>query len=193
MKQIIIFVFILFPLGLFSQQTGVIFGKITDSGGQPIYNANITLSDHAGGTTTNKDGSYELRIPANKKVFLSISFIGYEISPFEVTVRSGERKEVSKILTTSSTQLASIEVKDQQIRKSTFNRLDPKSVTFIPSMNSSIEDMIKTMPGVSSRNELSSQYSVRGGNYDENLVFVNDIEVYRPFLIRSGQQEGQSF
>lgn len=193
MQQIIILVFILFPLGLFSQQTGVIFGKITDSNGQPIYNANITLSDHAGGTTTNKDGSYELRVPANKQVLISISFIGYEISPFEVTVKSGERKEVSKILTTSSTQLESIEVKDQQIRKSTFNRLDPKSVTFIPSMNSSIEDLIKTMPGVSSRNELSSQYSVRGGNYDENLVFVNDIEVYRPFLIHSGQQEGQSF
>jgi len=193
LQQIIILVFILFPLGLFSQQTGVIFGKITDSNGQPIYNANITLSDHAGGTTTNKDGSYELRVPANKQVLISISFIGYEISPFEVTVKSGEPKEVSKILTTSSTQLESIEVKDQQIRKSTFNRLDPKSVTFIPSMNSSIEDLIKTMPGVSSRNELSSQYSVRGGNYDENLVFVNDIEVYRPFLIHSGQQEGQSF
>jgi hypothetical protein len=192
-KKIIILICIMLPVTLFSQQTGVIFGKIIDSGGQPVYNANITLSDHAGGTTTNKEGNYELRIPANKTVLISISFIGYEISPFEVTVKSGERKEVNKTLSSSATQLESIEVKDQQIRKSTFNRLDPKSVTFIPSMNSSIEDLIKTMPGVSSRNELSSQYSVRGGNYDENLVFVNDIEVYRPFLIRSGQQEGQSF
>jgi hypothetical protein len=192
-KQITILVFILFPLTLLSQQTGVIFGKISDSSGQPVYNANIALSEHAGGTTTNKSGTYELRIPANKPVLISISFIGYEIAPFEVTVKPGERKEVNKTLSSTATQLASIEVKDQQIRKSTFNRLDPKSVTFIPSMNSSIEDLIKTMPGVSSRNELSSQYSVRGGNYDENLVFVNDIEVYRPFLIRSGQQEGQSF
>jgi hypothetical protein len=171
----------------------VIFGKISDPDGNPVFNANIAISDHAGGTTTNKDGSYELRIPANKKVLISISFIGYEISPFEITVKSGERTEVNKILKASSTQLESVEVKDQQIRKSTFNRLDPKSATFIPSMNSGIEDLIKTMPGVASRNELSSQYSVRGGNYDENLVFVNDIEVYRPFLIRSGLQEGQSF
>jgi len=193
LKKIIIFIFILLPVTLLSQQTGVIFGKINDSSGQPVYNANIVLADHAGGTTTNKVGAYELRIPANKPVLISISFIGYEISPFEVTVKPGERKEINKTVTSTATQLESIEVKDQQLRKSTFNRLDPKSVTFIPSMNSSIEDLIKTMPGVSSRNELSSQYSVRGGNYDENLVFVNDIEVYRPFLIRSGQQEGQSF
>jgi hypothetical protein len=193
LKQIILLPFFFFPLILFSQQTGVIFGKISDSSGRPVYNANITLSEHEGGTTTGKDGTYELRVPANKTLLLSISFIGYEISPFEVTIKPGERKEVNKTLTSSATQLESIEVKDQQIRKSTFNRLDPKSVTFIPSVNSSIEDLIKTMPGVSSRNELSSQYSVRGGNYDENLVFVNDIEVYRPFLVRSGQQEGQSF
>ena len=193
LNKIIFLIFFVLPVTLLSQQTGVIFGKISDSSGQPVYNANITLPEHAGGTTTNKEGSYELRIPANKTVLVSISFIGYEISPFEIQVKPGERKEVNKTVTTSATQLESIEVKDQQIRKSTFNRLDPKSVTFIPSMNSSIEDLIKTMPGVSSRNELSSQYSVRGGNYDENLVFVNDIEVYRPFLIRSGQQEGQSF
>jgi hypothetical protein len=192
-RQVIILIFILFPLTLLSQQTGVIYGKISDSSGQPVYNANISLSEHAGGTTTNKEGHYELTIPANKTVLISVSFIGYDISPFEANVKPGERKEINKTLTSTATQLESIEVKDQQIRKNTFNRLDPKSVTFIPSMNSSIEDLIKTMPGVSSRSELSSQYSVRGGNYDENLVFVNDIEVYRPFLIRSGQQEGQSF
>ena len=163
LKQVLFLVFLL-PLVLFGQQTGVIFGKISDPDGKPVFNANIAISDHAGGTTTNKDGSYELRIPANKKVLISISFIGYEISPFEITVKSGERTEVNKILKASSTQLESVEVKDQQIRKSTFNRLDPKSATFIPSMNSGIEDLIKTMPGVASRNELSSQYSVRGGN-----------------------------
>lgn len=93
----------------------------------------------------------------------------------------------------SSTELESIEIRDQQLRTNTFTRLNPKVMTYIPTINASVEDLIKTMPGVSSRNELSSQYSVRGGNYDENLVFVNDIEIYRPFLVRSGQQEGQSF
>lgn len=192
-KQLLLLPFILLPVILFSQQTGVIYGKISDQGGHPVYNANITLPGHEGGTTSNKEGNYELKIPANKKVLVSISYIGYEGTSIEVTVKPGERKEISQSLTASSTQLESVEVKDQQIRKSTFNRLDPKTVTFIPSMNASVEDLIKTMPGVSSRNELSSQYSVRGGNYDENLVFVNDIEVYRPFLVRSGQQEGQSF
>ena len=84
-------------------------------------------------------------------------------------------------------------MKDRQIRTNTFNRIDTKTITLIPSANAGIEDLIKTMPGVSSHNELSSTYSVRGGNYDENLVFVDDIEVYRPFLIRAGQQEGLSF
>jgi hypothetical protein len=191
-QRIFLFLLLFFPLALFSQQTGMIYGKVTDSAGHMVYNANVTLPEHAGGTTTNKEGYYELKVPAGKAFIVTISFIGYENLLFEVNVTSGEKKELNGRLSASSTQLESIEVKDQQMKKNTFNRLDPKSVTFIPSVNSNIEDLIKTMPGVSSRNEMSSQYSVRGGNYDENLVFINDIEVYRPFLIRSGQQEGQS-
>ena len=74
-----------------------------------------------------------------------------------------------------------------------FNKLNPKQAQLLPSISGGIEDLIKTLPGVSSNNELSSQYTVRGGNFDENLVYVNGIEIYRPFLIRSGQQEGLSF
>ena len=73
------------------------------------------------------------------------------------------------------------------------NVLNPGLVRNLPSVSNSIEALIKTMPGVTSNNELSSQYSVRGGNFDENLVYVNDIEIFRPFLIRSGEQEGLSF
>ena len=72
-------------------------------------------------------------------------------------------------------------------------RIDPKLFFQLPTAGGSIEDLIKTQMGVTSNNELSSSYSVRGGNFDENLVYVNDIEVYRPFLVRSGQQEGLSF
>jgi len=71
--------------------------------------------------------------------------------------------------------------------------LDPETIRLTPSANPGVEGLLKTLPGVSSNNELSTQYSVRGGNFDENLVYVNEIEVYRPFLIRSGQQEGLSF
>ncbi len=71
--------------------------------------------------------------------------------------------------------------------------IEPEVIRKIPGANAGIENILKTLPGVNSNNELSTQYAVRGGNYDENLVYVNEIEVYRPFLIRSGQQEGLSF
>jgi hypothetical protein len=184
---------ILLPLSLVAQQTSVVFGRIQNMDQQIIPNANVALTNHTGGTISNKDGTYEISIPANKKIGLTISCIGYEPKNFEVKLAPGERKEINVQLSKATTELGSVEVRDQQLKTNSFNRLDPKTVNLIPTANASIEDLIKTLPGVSSRNELSSQYSVRGGNYDENLVFVNDIEIYRPFLVRAGQQEGLSF
>ena len=177
----------------FSQQEGTIFGKMTDADQNPVFNVNIKILGNPGGTTTNREGNFELRVPSGKNVKLLISHISYESDSLVIQLKPGERKEISKMLKKSRTELQSVEVRDQHIQTNSFNRLSPKSVTFIPTMGGGVEDLIKTMPGVSSRNELSTEYSVRGGNYDENLVFVNDIEVYRPFLVRSGQQEGLSF
>ena len=84
-------------------------------------------------------------------------------------------------------------VKDKKSRKQALSRIKTQHVTLIPNSGGGIESVLKTLPGVSSANELSSQYSVRGGNFDENMVYVNGIEIYRPFLIHSGQQEGLSF
>jgi len=194
-KLVLLFFFIasLFTLSLSAQPTAVIFGKVTDADNRGVFNANITVAGNPGGTTSGKNGAYEITVPAGKKITLNYSYIGFETETLEVTLKPGERKEINRNLSRMSTSLPSIEVKDQQLRTNTFNRIDVKTVTLIPSANAGIEDLIKTMPGVTSRNELSSQYSVRGGNYDENLVFVNDIEIYRPFLVRSGQQEGLSF
>lgn len=187
-----VFIFLL-PVSLLAQQTAVVYGCIKDKDKLIIPNANIALANHPGGTVSNKEGNYEIRIPAGTKIAISITCIGYEPESFEVKLVPGERKEHNIQLAKATTELESVEVRDQQMKTNTFNRLDPKTVNLIPTANASIEDLIKTLPGVSSRNELSSQYSVRGGNYDENLVFVNDVEVYRPFLVRAGQQEGLSF
>ncbi len=175
------------------QSTAVIFGRVTDADQQGIVNANIALEGLPGGTTSDKKGNFEMAVPSGMKITVIFTFIGFETKTVELELKPGERKEIRQTLTQISTSLPSIEVKDQQLRTNTFNRIDPKTITLIPSANAGIEDLIKTMPGVSSHNELSSTYSVRGGNYDENLVFVNDVEIYRPFLIRSGQQEGLSF
>ncbi|MDR1951074.1 MAG: TonB-dependent receptor plug domain-containing protein, partial [Bacteroidales bacterium] len=93
--------------------------------------------------------------------------------------------------TTAVREIPGTEVRARRIFNNMF--INPISVRNLPSVNNSVEALIKTMPGVSSNNELTSQYSVRGGNYDENLVYVNDVEIFRPFLIRSGEQEGLSF
>jgi hypothetical protein len=178
--------------GIYAQQ-GFVSGVVTGMDNKPLQFVNIAVKGTAAGVTTGKNGQFELPVPANQSVVILFSYIGYETDSVAVKLGDNERKKLDHNMVSASTQLESIEVKDQQLRTSTFNRLDPKVLTLIPTINASVEDLIKTMPGVSSRNELSSQYSVRGGNFDENLVFVNDIEIYRPFLVRSGQQEGQSF
>jgi len=190
---ITVFFLFLFFITETTAQQATVFGTVRSDDNNVIQFVNLAVKGTTLGTTTGKDGSYSLTIPANRQVTILISFIGYEGDSAVVNLAAGERKEINLTMKQVATELTSIEVKDQQLRTSTFSRLDPKSITFIPSINASVEDLIKTLPGVSSRNELSSQYSVRGGNYDENLVFVNDIEIYRPFLVRSGQQEGQSF
>ena len=177
-----------------AQETAVVFGRIVDDANQHgIMNANISPKGLPGGTISDKKGDFELQIPAGKKITLYFTYIGFETETIDLFLKPGERKEIRQTLTQTTTSLPSIEVKDQRLKTNTFNRIDPKTISLIPSANAGIEDLVKTMPGVSSHNELSSTYSVRGGNYDENLVFVNDIEIYRPFLIRSGQQEGLSF
>ena len=187
--------FSLLSNAIFAQQeTATLTGSVSFSGSITSQQfVNLAIKGTNVGTTTDKDGHFSLNVPANKPLVILFSFVGYVTDSVSVQLKPGENKVLDRTLQPLSTQLESIEVKDQQIRTNTFNRLDPKVLTFIPTINASVEDLIKTMPGVSSRNELSSQYSVRGGNYDENLVFVNDIEIYRPFLVRSGQQEGQSF
>jgi hypothetical protein len=174
-------------------QNGYLTGSVKSNLGEPLQFVNFAIKGTTIGTTTNKDGRFELAIPAGKSVTVIYSFIGFESDSLVIRLQENERKLVHLELRQASTQLESIEIKDNQIRTNTFSRLNPKVLTYIPTINASVEDLIKTLPGVSSRNELSSQYSVRGGNFDENLVFVNDIEIYRPFLVRSGQQEGQSF
>ena len=174
-------------------QTGVVKGYVSNEEQTPVEYVNLAVKGTTKGTTTDKQGYFELIVPANQRVVILLSFVGFEKDSLVVNLTPGETKDVELILKPTSTELSTIEVKDAQLRTSTFSRIDPKTISIIPTINASIEDIIKTLPGVSSQDELSSQYSVRGGNYDENLVFVNDIEIYRPFLIRSGQQEGMSF
>jgi hypothetical protein len=109
-----------------------------------------------------------------------------------VKLAPGEKRELNTTLKFKNT-FNIINIYDKSERNQTITRIDPILITHIPTASQDFNAILFTLPGVSNRNELSSAYSVRGGNFDENLVYVNGIEIYRPFLVRSGQQEGLSF
>lgn len=192
-RRLLFGLLLIFGFNGFSQEVGEIYGRITDDQNNPVPLANISLADQPGGTISKMDGTYQLKIPANKEVIVAFTYVGFVSQYVKVVIKPGERKLLNRKLVPSTTQLPGFVITDEKIRTSTLTPLDPKLAATIPTAAGGLEALIKTFPGVASNNELSSQYSVRGGNYDENLVYVNDVEIYKPFLVRSGQQEGLSF
>lgn len=191
-----LFLFIILSIAspaLFSQENAVLKGNVRDQDNNPLELVNVAILGSSTGSTTDQAGNYVLVVPANQDITIDFSFVGFKPKRYQVNLKQGEKKELNVILMVSFTELKGVEIKDNQIRSYNYVRLDPKEARMIPTLSGGIESMLKTLPGVSSTNELSSQYSVRGGNFDENLVYVNGIEIYRPFLIRAGQQEGLSF
>jgi hypothetical protein len=178
---------------VFAQKMGMITGRVTDENENGVELVNVSILGDPGGTSTAADGSYSLPVPAAKQLKIIFSFIGFKTDTAYVKVSAGEKLRVNRTIISTATELGSIVIEDRQIRNTNLVRIDARTVNALPAASGGIEALLKTMPGVVSNNELSSQYSVRGGNYDENLVYVNDIEIYRPFLVRTGQQEGLSF
>ena len=169
-------------------------GLITDEENNSLPAVNVSVLGKNIGSISDNNGSYSLDIPANRSVVIGYSFVGYQLEKIRIPMlKKGQTYTLNIQLKSASTLLGDVIVTDQKSRKESFSRIKPKHVKVLPGNSGGIEAILKTLPGVSSANELSSQYSVRGGNFDENLVYVNGIEVYRPFLVRSGQQEGLSF
>ncbi len=191
MRTLLLAILVLVTSATFAQTC--IYGKVTNQSGEPLEFVNVVLKDNVAGTVTDVNGSYRLNVQSDKTIYVSFSIIGYQTQWEEVHLSEGQQRKLDVALSSTSHELSQVTVEDVQVRKSTLTRLNPKVMAVLPDASGSIESLIKTMPGVASTNELSSQYSVRGGSYDENLVYVNDIEVYRPFLVRSGEQEGLSF
>lgn len=167
-------------------------GFIRSEQGSPLEFVNVALENTSTGATTNEAGFFRLRVPGGPAILL-VSHLGYISRRVTLNVPVGETRLVNITLELSTTDLPDVEVRERQILSTDIIRLDPKLVAVLPGPSGGVEGLVKMLPGVSSTTELSSQYSVRGGNFDENLVYVNGIEIYRPFLVRSGQQEGLSF
>lgn len=188
----LLFLGLLLPL-LMAGQSAFIEGTVEDENNMPVELANVAILGEKTGTTTDEDGYFKLKVPAEKDIILAVSYIGFSDKQMNLHLKSGAREKVRLTMVRIATNLPGFEVKDERLGAESLIRLDPKNVSIAPTMQGGVEAVIITLPGVSSNNELSSQYSVRGGNFDENLVYVNDIEIYRPFLVSSGQQEGLSF
>lgn len=173
-------------------QTATLRGILLDELNTPIENANISANNV--GTTSNSNGFYSLKIPANKEVSVVFSHVSHKSVRVVFKLKNGQEFEFNPILKIEVEQIETVVITGT--KRSDFEgvtTISPQIIRTIKGAQPGVENLLKTLAGVNISNELSTQYSVRGGNFDENLVYVNGIEVYRPFLVRSGQQEGLSF
>ncbi len=185
------FVFLLLPLFCLSQ-TATISGIILNNEKLPIESVNIKANND--GTQTNANGFYSLKVPSNTDITIVFTHISHKSVTVTVNLKNGAFFEFNPVMDINVEQISTVVLSGRK-RKDVEGivTIEPEAIRKIPGANAGVENLLKTLPGVSGNNELSTQYSVRGGNFDENLVYVNGIEVYRPFLVRSGQQEGLSF
>ena len=190
MKKFLLILF-LFPVLVWAQKTTIVKGFVKNSQNQFIED--VTVKFGKTGTTTDKRGYYEIRIPVDVSVTLEFSYVGYKTLSKEFLAKKRSVIRYSPILRAENEILDEVVIKNDSKNAQGITTIKAEKVKRIPGANAGVETLLMTLPGVSNNNELSTQYNVRGGNFDENLVYVNGIEVYRPFLIRSGQQEGLSF
>ena len=184
--------FLLFCFVTFAQnQTAIIKGIILDENNQPVENVNVSYQTKS--ASTNANGFYQLKIPANQKVVLVFTHVTLKSITASVQLKPNEDFELNVVMNDKAEQLNDVVITNYRKRVQGITTIAPDVIRKIPGANAGVENIIKTFGGVNNNNELSTGYNVRGGNYDENLVYVNEVEVYRPFLVRSGQQEGLSF
>lgn len=165
-------------------------GKVVDTENHPIEMVNVIIMGTNIGVVTNQLGEFILPPVSGKSMILIFSFVGYQTIEREVLL--SENPFVLQILEPVFQPIQEIVVEGKKEGNNLLT-IPQKLTERLPAMAGSVETLIKTLPGVSNNNELSSQYSVRGGNFDENLIYVNGIEIIRPFLVKSGEQEGLSF
>ena len=174
-------------------QKAIVNGKIIDNKDKAVDFVSIAVLGTSIGEISDGQGNYSIKVPADTLIVLVYSKMGYVKQMDTLRLSDNEMYEKNVVLQTGVENLKPIHVFGEEINQAGIIPIDAKIATQLPTISGGIESLVKMQIGVSSSNELSSQYSVRGGNFDENLVYVNDIEIYRPFLVRSGQQEGLSF
>src|SRR5688572_7240315 len=173
-------------------KSAYVSGKVVDENENPLPNVSITILGQSTAITTNDSGYFRIKVPADRAFALIFSHTGHRTEQKNFLLNENEEETFTVRMEKGEQVLGEVIVMDQRERREAgLIRPNPKTVINLPSAISGVESLIKIFVG--SNNELTSQYSVRGGSYDENLIYVNDFEIFRPYLVRNGQQEGLSF
>lgn len=187
----IIFSILLSPNKLFAQEFASMKGLITSASGELLAGATIRIKNTRLITQTDRMGEYELnKVPLSLTIL--ISRLGYKDLSLDLGLIANQENIINILLIADIQSLEEVHI-TEKFNASNLKNIDAAAFKVFPQASGSFESFIKNMPGVSGNNELSSQYSVRGGNFDENLIYLNDIEIYRPMQIYTGQQEGLGF
>ena len=166
-------------------------GSVVDNDGNPIELATVACVSQAKVTMTNLKGKFSLQLQSADSVIVRFSMVGYKTR--QRMLRNPRGKQTLRVVLNPMESLDELVVTERRRQTTQTEKLDIKDVRNSPSATgNSVEELVQQQAGVSSHNEMSSQYNVRGGSFDENAVYINNVEVYRPFLVRSGQQEGLS-
>ena len=188
----VIVILLLTVLQLSAQQKTTISGKVLDENDQPLQSVSVQILNKQKGTFTDVAGSFSIAVTPKKAMALVFTFTGYKSVQKNFLLNDGEVEKITIKLELITQQLQTVTVTDDREKREAGRiAIDAQKSLVNPSPIGGIESLIKIFVG--SNNELTSQYSVRGGSYDENLIYVNDFEVFRPYLVSSGQQEGLSF
>ena len=189
-KSYLLSLFLLLSYLTFAQET-TLFGVVTSEKGIPIEG--LSIEYERTGTISDSEGYYSLVLPTGKELTIVFSHLSYQNQIHKIILKPKEQKELNITLVSEVNVINEVELVDDALREENITSLNKKNLDIVTGPTGGVEGLISTLAGVSTKNEMSSQYSVRGGNYDENLVYVNGFEIYRPFLVRSGEQEGLSF
>lgn len=173
-------------------QEFTLHGRVTDEDSHPIELATVSVASQGKVAFTSLKGEFSMRLHSADSVMVKFSMIGYK-SKVRVLRKPRGKQNLQVVLHTDAAMLGEVNVTGEKIQTDQTQEIKLKDARLAPSANSNaVEGIIQQQAGVSTHNELSSQYNVRGGAFDENSVYINNVEVYRPYLVRSGQQEGLS-
>ena len=193
MKKTLILLMLFISVAVNAQRRVYVRGYVTDEQKNSLELINIQVKGTSNGTTTNEQGYYELAVELKDSAVIVYSGVTYQSVERKIFPTNDKSINITVTLKQDATMLKDLEVSAFQRQKTTMQLLDPTAMRGTPNASGSFEELLKIGGMVSSTNPLGSQYSVRGGSYDENAVYVNGVEIYRPLLMRSAQQEGLSF